>query len=145
MNESGIDVEVGVVSAGHPMENGCLWRLRLTIDDLEALKTQGGVRTECRGRRHRYALRFRREGKQAVRYIRGADEAAQVRDELAKLQARHRATRQLSRVTEAARRALRESKASLAPYLVPHGYVFHGLAIRKVRRRQGDSVPDHAG
>lgn len=142
MNTSGIRVEVGPAGISDPQG---LARLGLTTEDLEALKRQGAVYTECRGKRRRYKLRFRRAGAQVVRYLRGAEEAAQVRNELDRLQAAHRAARQLSRVTEEARKALRESKAMLSPVLMREGRVFHGRAIRRTRKRQDDSSEDHGG
>jgi len=116
--------------------NASLLRLRLTAADIEGLKRQGSVRVERRGTSCRWKLRFRRGARQIVRYLRGPEEAARVREDLASLQAAHRKSRELSRLTRAARKALRESKHTLAPHLAAAGYAFHGLAIRKRRPLQ---------
>ena len=91
---------------------------------------------ERRADREFHKLRFRRGGKQVVRYIGNEERAAIVKQELSILQAESRALRELKRKMKTASRVLRESKRIMAPVLEAHGFVFHGLAIRRPRRRQ---------
>jgi hypothetical protein len=108
-----------------------LGQLRLTPEDLCALRRQGWIQREWRGNRQVYKLRFRRGGKQIVRYLGDAEIARQVGAELAVLQKAHRACRRLRRIAETARDMLRTSKKDLLPLLARNGYRFHGLAIRR--------------
>jgi hypothetical protein len=116
-----------------------LARLRLNAEELAALRKQGFVSADHRGRaRVCYKLRFRHAGRQHVRCL-GSDPAvaARVRLELAELQASARLGRELGRRTQEARRALRGVKSSLEPLLAAAGYGFHGLAIRRRKCQQG--------
>ena len=109
--------------------------LRLTAGDLEALAVQGFVGEERRGNRTYYKLRFRRAGKQVVRYVGGADRAAIVKEELAHAPGRNKghATTQ-SQESKIANKMIREAKQTMEPVLKANGFVFHGLAIRRPRR-----------
>lgn len=113
----------------------CLDGLRLTAEDLEALRRAGSVQGEYRGKRCVYKLRFRRAEKQVVRYIGSEEKAMQVREELWRLHALDRKTRHLVRITKIALKVLRESKRALEPHLKNCGYRYHGLAIRKSCKR----------
>lgn len=107
--------------------------LRLTADDLQKLAGQGCVCAEKRGERTYYKLRFRRCGKQVVRYIGGAERATIVKQELAMLQAESKIMRELKARMKIANKALRVAKRMMEPVLQAHGFVFHGLAIRRPR------------
>ena len=109
--------------------------LRLTAGDLEELADQGFVGEERRGDRTYYKLRFRRAGKQVVRYVGGADRAALVKEELGILQAETKVMQQLKARAKIANKMIREAKRTMEPVLKANGFVFHGLAIRRPRRR----------
>lgn len=111
--------------------------LRLTDEDLETLADQGFVCAERRGDRTYYKLRFRRGRRQVVRYLGGPVRAAAVQQELAVLQAEKHAMQELTARVKFANKLLRDAKRTLAPVLLAHGFVFHGLAIRRPRRPQG--------
>ncbi len=101
-------------------------------EELAALCRQGFVSEERRGKRLYYKLRFRCNGKQRVRYLgRDAARAAEVREELWKLQEPRRTELELARLDRTARRMLREAKATLAPLLAEEGFTFHGNAVRR--------------
>ena len=110
--------------------------LRLTADELEELANQGFVSEERRGHRTYYKLRFRCGGKQVVRYIGSADRAAIVNEELSILQTESKIMGDLKATVRLANRMLREAKRTMEPVLNANGFVFHGLAIRRPRRRQ---------
>ena len=124
-------------------EGDRLGQLQLTPEDLAALKRQGWIQKEWRGNTCIHKLRFRRNGKQVVRYLGDAETARQVADELAVLQAVSRTSRQLARLTKLARKTLRESKKSFMPHLDRVGYRYHGLDIRR-RRIPKDGPPNNA-
>lgn len=109
--------------------------LRLNDTDLDELSHQGFIRQDKRGDRGYYKLRFRRRGKQVVRYIGNAERAAAVESELAGLQSEAAARRELRAVVRVANKMLRDSKTQLEPILAFHGLVFHGLSIRRARKR----------
>ena len=110
--------------------------LRLTAADWEELAHQGFVSEERRGRRKYYKLRFRSGGKQVVRYIGSADRAATVHRELKILQAETKVVRELKARAKIANKMLRESKLAMEPVLENAGLAFHGLAIRRPRKRR---------
>ncbi len=60
----------------------CLSALRLEASDYELLRRQGFVAIESRGQRCYFKLRFRRDGRQVVRYIGDEIQANAVADEL---------------------------------------------------------------
>jgi hypothetical protein len=107
-----------------------LSRLRLNGEELIALSQQGTVRSEMRGTKKIFRLRFRVDGRQHVRYVRPCDAAA-LEAEVESLQKTVRARRNLNRVARAGRDMLRERKRSLTPLLEESGYRFHGHQIRK--------------
>lgn len=110
--------------------------LQLTAAERDALSRQGFVAAERRGGgRTYYKLRFRLGDRQRVRYLGDDESAAHIRRELEQLQAARRAEQRLKRMARAARSALRESKAELAPRLDEDGLRFHGFALRRVRKR----------
>jgi hypothetical protein len=113
----------------------CLADLRLTSEDLAALTRQGFVAEELRGQRGPlFKLRFRRQGKQRVRYVgQDPDSARQIQQELANLQAGRRQEQELARLNAKARRLLRETKASLTETVEASGHHFHGQALRRRR------------
>jgi hypothetical protein len=114
-------------------------RWNLAAEDWEALKRQGSIHRERRGNTWIYKLRFRRAGKQTVRYLGGAAAARKFAEVLAAWQAPRRTARRLKQLTQLARRRLRESKKTLTPQLERCGYHYHGLLIR--RRRSSRGVP----
>ncbi len=89
---------------------------------------------ERRGERTYFKLRFRRGGSQSVRYI-GPDaaQAAAVQRELDELQEERQKELKLARLTDTAKRMLRESKRVLAPVLAEEGFGFHGYEVRRHR------------
>lgn len=95
---------------------------------------------ERRGTQTYYKLRFRRAGTQVVRYVGDADQAAIVRKELAILQAETKVMKQLKAKVKIANKMIREAKRTMEPVLQANGFVFHGLAIRRPRRRQNGST-----
>jgi len=112
--------------------------LRLDDSDLEELGRQGFVCREKRGDRVYHKLRFRRDGRQVVRYVGSAERAAAVERELSDLQAETTAVRELNTVVKLANKMLRDSKTELEPLLASHGYAFHGMSIRRPRKRLHD-------
>lgn len=143
---SGEDCETmySLASDKQPSENqsfaaySALATLRLSATDLSALAVQGFVGTERRGNRTYFKLRFRRQRRQAVRYL-GLDArfAAQVGAELLALQAHRRRRHELAALTKQARQQLRDAKRQLEPLLVARGFRFHGLAVRRPRAPVG--------
>ena len=116
--------------------------LRLDDTDLVELGHQGFICREKRGERVYHKLRFRRGGKQVVRYIGNAERAAAVEQELLDLQSETAAFRELKAVVKFSNKMLRDSKTQLEPLFASHGYAFHGLSIRRPRKRPADvSVP----
>jgi hypothetical protein len=110
-----------------------LAKLRLVDGDLDELADQGFLAQERRRDCAYYKLRFRRGGRQIVRYVGGANEAAVITEELKKLRAGCRLRRELRALDCSARQMLRDSKSQLEPLLVERGFRFHGRAIRQPR------------
>jgi hypothetical protein len=108
--------------------------LQLSNVDLQRLTQQGFVSRETRRGNACFKLRFRRDGNQHVKYL-SAGQAAAVRAELAELQGATRFKQNLAAATRAARQVLCQSKRNLQPVLATRGWAFHGLAIRRPRRR----------
>ena len=116
--------------------------LRLGDTDLVELGHQGFICREKRGERVHHKLRFRRGGRQVVRYIGNAERAAAVEQELSDLQSETAAFRELKAVVKIANKMLPDSKTQLEPLFASHGYAFHGLSIRRPRKEPADvSVP----
>lgn len=115
--------------------------LGLDADDLMALARQGFLSFERRGGGVYCRLRFRREGRQIVRYV-GCDVAriGRVREELDRLQKNHRQGRQLAMVAQHVRRAFRAHKAQVASLLEQAGCRFHGHAVRRRSRPRASEV-----
>jgi hypothetical protein len=109
--------------------------LSLDDTDLAELSHQGFICREKRGGRIYYKLRYRSRGRQVVRYIGNALRAAAVEGELLDLQFETAARRKLNAVVKVANSMLRDSKTQLEPILASHGFAFHGLSIRRVRKR----------
>jgi hypothetical protein len=107
--------------------------LGLTAEDLASLATQGFVSVESRGPQSIYKLRYRRAGRQRVRYIAGADQATRVRGELDVLQQEVRLRRRATAVRRAAYAVLQRTKRELAPQLDQLGCTLHGIAVRRRR------------
>jgi hypothetical protein len=108
--------------------------LGLTAEDLGGLARQGFLAAERRRDWPCWKLRFRRGGRQVVRYVGGTDKAALVAEELKELQAARTHQRELNRLGSVARHMLRDQKAKLEPLLLACGFKFHGRAIRRLRR-----------
>lgn len=114
-----------------------LSRLGLNSEEFAALRRQGFVSRERRCGRTYYRLRFRTpSGSQCTRYL-GCDSvtAAQVEEELERLQADRHADLELGRLAKRAGQKLRAAKDNVAAQLAEAGYHFHGLAIRQQRVR----------
>jgi hypothetical protein len=114
--------------------------LGLTADELAAVKQQGHVAQEVRGRnRMVYKLRYRFGGRQRVRYL-GADPefAKAVREELQRIRRAEVMRKNLRSLTREGKRALRQSKLRLLPFVEQLGYAFHGFDLR--RRQHADHV-----
>jgi hypothetical protein len=93
------------------------------------------VSREQRDGRTYFKLRFRRAGRQIVRYVGDAHRAGDVKNELSALQTEARLMRQLKTLTKTANQQLREVKKQLQPILEVHGWAFHGRTIRRPRKR----------
>ncbi len=108
--------------------------LPLSPEELDALRTQGFIRREARGRCMVYTLRFRVQGKVKVHYL-GTDPevAEQARRELAQVQSTSCLNRALGKLAQGISKKLRRVKAELSPLLEQKGYHFHGQAIRRRR------------
>jgi hypothetical protein len=111
-----------------------LAKLGLADEDLDELGHQGFLALERRQHLAYYKLRFRRAGRQVVRYVGGTKEAALVADELKTLQTARRLRRELDEIGRLGLQMLRNAKLELAPLLLEHGFKFHGRAIRRPRR-----------
>jgi len=110
--------------------------------DLVELGHQGFICQEKRGERVYHKLRFRRGGRQVIRYIGNAERAAAVEQELSVLQSETAAFRALKAVVKIANKMLRDRKTQLELLFASHGYAFHGLSIRRPRKEPADvSVP----
>lgn len=103
-----------------------------------ALTQQGFVAEEPRGNRRRYKLRFRRDGRQTVRYVGSAERAEAVKRELNQLQQDVQLERELKAWVKRTNQRLREAKRQLEPLLNAQGFAFHGQAIRKPRTKPAE-------
>jgi hypothetical protein len=114
---------------------GPLRTLNLTSDELDALRRQGVVSQELRGRNSSiYKLRFRFRRRQKGLYL-GSDRewADVIRGALEEWQQGRRRKLELDRKTRAAGQLLRTTKQRLASPLQDAGFHFHGRAIRRQR------------
>jgi hypothetical protein len=112
-------------------EYPALAKLRLATGDLELLRRQGFLSMELRGNLVNHKLRFRRGGRQVVRSIGDAAEAAIVKTELDRLQSRRQICRELAALERAARRLMRDTKTQLEPLVTAYGWKFHGRVVRR--------------
>lgn len=110
-----------------------LARFQFDAPAYAALARQGFVATEHRGQGTYYKLRFRCGGRQIVRYLHGADEAAAVRAALQTLQQGRRRERTLRQIASAGRQLLRDAKRQLEPLVAARGWKFHGRCVRRPR------------
>ena len=111
--------------------------LQLTENDLCALRRRGTVCAEIRRGTKYFKLRFRNEdGQQRVRYL-GSDPAVaeEIRRELKHFQLHRHQLTNLKQLFCEARKALRRTKVESQPALELIGFYYHGLVIRKVRRK----------
>ena len=112
--------------------------LRLNDTDVGELARQGRICVERRQHRRYFKLRFRRRGKQVVRYVGNAQSAEEVTSELMILQAEVRISRDLKSATRMAGKMLRNAKSRLKPILEANGLCFHGMSVRRSRQRMAD-------
>jgi hypothetical protein len=131
--------------AGAAGDCNLLAGLGLSEEDYRALARQGFLAAEFRRRGRRrlgpyYKLRWRRGGRQRVRYV-GQDpaRAERLRAALDDLQRPARLARQLSRLMDEARRHLRRAKEALAPHLAGQGLRYHGFTARRPRTPAGQA------
>jgi hypothetical protein len=110
-------------------------RIGLRSVDVAALKRSGTITQETRGRGTViYKLRYRREGRQVVKYL-GVDRSfvRHVGEQLALLQVPARRRRRLRRVAAETRSVLHDVRARVRSTLQEAGFTFHGLTIRRSR------------
>jgi hypothetical protein len=110
-------------------------KLDLNAEERAALQRQGFVSHERRRGCVFFRLRFRlSKGKQCVRYL-GSDPliAAEVHEEVARLQAARRIGRELGKLIKETGRKLKSGKERMTPILAAAEYHFHGLSIRRKR------------
>jgi hypothetical protein len=106
--------------------------LGLSSDELTALARQGFIRSEMRGSKKTFRLRYRVNGRQRVRYV-SPNNVAALEAELASWQRQVRARRKLNGLSALARMMLAHRKTVLAPLVDARGYHFHGHQIRRLR------------
>ena len=123
-----------------------LWtRLRLSEDDLSALANQGFITSEYRLRDGQkfgpyFKLRFRKDGRQHVRYLgRDARLAAQVDAALASLQAPVCLAREAASLMAEVRQQLRRAKEKMKPHLTDLGFHYHGYVARRPRNSRAST------
>jgi len=107
--------------------------LGLASEDIAAIADQGFISPDRRGDRTYFKLRFRRNGRQRVRYIGGAARAIAVAAELKALQGDLQLRRRMAVLTRSVTSALRTAREKLQPLAESHGYYFHGHALRRRR------------
>jgi hypothetical protein len=137
-------VTAAVDDAPAQVDGGGLAGLGLAAEDLRALARQGFVAAEARrGRGPYYKLRWRRGGRQRVRYLgRDPGRAARARAALEALQRPLRAARLLARLLGEARRRLREARRLLTPRAEARGLRYHGYTARRPAPRAGRDAGD---
>lgn len=108
--------------------------LGLVADELEALRRQGSVVREVRGRTIVYKLRFRLRGRQRTKYL-GTDgeRAARIARILQDLQRLRCIRRRLKEAVRESANGLRIAKRRLEPILESAGIRFHGFLPRRRR------------
>jgi hypothetical protein len=113
----------------------CLAELGLGAADQAALARRGFISREIRGRGTAvYKLRFRRDGRQHVRYL-GTDAGGvrRVQEAVRELQAERRIELDRGRLHRDAAKLLRDGKRRLEKPLAAVGLRFHGRSIRRPR------------
>lgn len=123
-----------------PPNGKVLSELKLSPDELAALKANGTIVQERRRNSVIYRLRFRTpDGRQQSRYL-GTDQnrVQQADKELRELQHRRQTMRELKRLSDLTRRRIREHKHHLSGELHSQGYHWHGL---QPRRRASERHP----
>ena len=132
-----MSLQAGAVNPLPSLSSSNFWsRFRISSEETKALAKQGFVSAERRGPNCTvYKLRFRRDGRQQVRYLGTSTElATAVEQELEKLQQTVRQNQQMFELYEAMRKQLAEVKVTLRPLLLSKGFSFHGFSVRKTRR-----------
>ncbi len=127
-------------SLGDQLPKGLdLWskQLRLSKLDLLALRRQGSVHAEVHGRKVRYKLRFRINGKQRVIIIgTNTREAMQLKRLLSAWQSPLKELRELKQLGRKLRREERNDRKALAQSLANKGLHYVGRTLRKKRPRR---------
>ena len=127
-----------VIGQDHQVDRSTsiLVRVGLTAEEITAVKRQGVVSAELRGRKCTvFKLRFRIDGRQRAKYLgTGAALADTVREALRRLQKSKWIDQNLQALVREANRLLRESKSQLLPFADAAGYRFHGRTLRRPRR-----------
>jgi hypothetical protein len=129
-NQPGVDT-----SARRETARRCLAELGLNAADQAALARRGFVSREIRGRGTAvYKLRFRRDGRQHVRYL-GTDAGGvrRVQEAVRELQEERRIELDRGRLHRDAAKLLRDGKRRLEKPLAAVGLRFHGRSIRRPR------------
>jgi len=115
-------------------------KLGLTQPEWQALRTQGFVTAEPRGRRTTiYRLRFRCAGRQQCKYIgtnRRSGLAVQIF--LARHQQQHHVEQRMQSRLRKIQQVLRTVKTTVGPYLAEAGLHYHGNSIRRSRTIRGE-------
>lgn len=101
--------------------------------DLQALSRQGFIAHEQRNGHAHHKLRFRRDGRQRVRYV-PHFAVSGLEKELHALQQQRLLERELAALHRRGRVLLDEMKVRLAPIVAAEGLIFHGFSIRRPRR-----------
>ena len=114
--------------------------LRVDTEDIASLAMQGSIAKERRGDRTYFKLRFRRHGRQQVRYIGDAARAQAVQTELDSLQRDLKLRRRIAMLPRSVTVALRSARKKLQPFAESRGYYFHGHALRKRRNTPNQQV-----
>jgi hypothetical protein len=133
-DEQGISTEVAARLAA----------LGLSALDQQALARQGFVAAEYRpgqGRRlgPYFKLRWRRDGRQQVRYLGcDLDWARQIQAALANLQRPRQLIRQVNGLMKEARKRLHQAKDLLEPRLGEGGQYYHGYTARRSAKEVAD-------
>jgi hypothetical protein len=109
-----------------------LAKLGFAPEEIQSLfSREGFLHAESRGGRTYYKLRYRRDGRQRVKYV-AAVLVPAIRAELQALQQNLQLRREIAALERHARRVLRDVKRTLQPVLGPE-FRFHGQAIRQRR------------
>jgi hypothetical protein len=108
--------------------------LGLAPEEIAEVARQGFISHEVRNKSTVYKLRYRRRGRQRVRYL-GTDSVRvqAVQRALVNLQRRRKSELELRTLSRQAAELLRDSKRRLEPLLKTAGLRFHGRAIRRPR------------